>query len=92
MIYISKRIYDELTTEKAHDGANDVCYCGWHRAEYKYDERGNKIEESYYGLNDEAVINTQHGLHKIISKYDERGNKIEESYYGINNEPVIHEL
>ena len=48
---------------------------------YKYDSKGNKIEESYYdsGGNLSEDYGIKMGISTIIYKYDSKGNKIEES-------------
>jgi hypothetical protein len=53
----------------------------------KYDERGNVIEVSFYGVDRKPIL-VADGYAKIENKYDERGNIIKSIFYGINGKPL----
>ena len=62
-----------------------VCLCNYGYAKWvsKYDERGNRTEVSYYGIDGKPCLHKD-GNAKWVSKYDERGNETETSFYGID--------
>jgi pSer/pThr/pTyr-binding forkhead associated (FHA) protein len=55
----------------------------------KYDERGNRTEWAYFGLEGRPVPHKD-GFAKATAKYDERGNNTEVAYFGPDDKPVLH--
>ena len=60
-----------LVSEIAHDldGNPAVNSRGFYRAEYTWDEHGNKLSEAYYGVNEEPVNNTDVGYARALFTY-----------------------
>ena len=40
----------------------------------RYDERGNRIEQAYFGVDGQAVLLKEQGYARATWRYDERGN------------------
>ena len=57
----------------------------------KYDDKGNKIETTYYDSSGQQVNDKMFGVAIVRNKYDDKGNQIETSFYGmdgqLNNSP-----
>ena len=53
-----------------------------------YDKHGNRLEESYFGLNNELVLSDE-GAAKYINKYDTFNNRVEQSYFGVDGKPAM---
>ena len=64
-------------------GLNGNLADGMQESRYKYDERDNIVEESYYG-NSGNLVNNNNGYHKIVKKYNSRNLCVQEEYYGTN--------
>lgn len=60
---------------------------GYHKISYAYDAKGNKIEESYWGVGEKAILSASN-YHKLVSSYDAYGNLTEECAYGTDGKPV----
>lgn len=60
---------------------------GWAIARNEYDDRNNRISESYFDEND-SPMKGKDGYHKAVYKYDALDRQIEFSYFGISNEPI----
>lgn len=60
---------------------------GFHKVAYAYDSQGHKIEESYWGVQENAILCSSH-YHKLVSSYDAYGNLIEERVYGTDGRPT----
>lgn len=58
-----------------------------HKVVYHYDEKGKKVEESYWGVQDNPIPCAS-GYHKLVSSYDAYGNLTEERVYGADSKPV----
>jgi len=50
----------------------------------KYNTKGNKVERSFFGLEEQAII--RNGYHKWIKKYNSKGQEIEESFFGLEEQ------
>lgn len=50
---------------------------------YKYDDRDNVLEESYFGGTGKAV-NCSYGYHKVIRKYNSMNLKVQEEFFDTN--------
>lgn len=61
---------------------------GWAICRMKYDNNGNKLEESYYNVSDKPM-SCPEGYHKVISVYDKNNHEIEKSYFGENGKPSL---
>lgn len=68
-----------------------------------YNDKGIKIDESFYGTNEEPILITdkydffntnkyQSGMQKIKYEYDSKGNIIEKSFYGTDGKPIISKI
>jgi hypothetical protein len=55
----------------------------------RYDERGNAIEHSFHGLNEELVPQKDLGAPIIRFTFDDRGNRIEGMVYGVDELPML---
>ncbi len=64
-------------------GLNGSLSSGKQEIRYKYDERDNVIEESYFGNSGNAV-NKSEGYHKIVKKYNSRNLCVQIEYYATN--------
>jgi len=54
----------------------------------EYDNLGNRIEESFYGVKGDPVL-LKTGYSKLKTKYDDTGNKIEIIYFDTDYKPVL---
>lgn len=61
---------------------------GFFKNKIIYDERGNRRDESYYGINDEP-ISSSNGVFRVKIKYDENDNVIERRWFGVNGKPTL---
>ena len=52
------------------------------------DERGNQIEEAYFGLDGKPCLHKK-GYHRWTARYNERGNSIETTYFGLDGKKVV---
>lgn len=59
----------------------------YHIKKTERDERGNVIEESYFGI-EEMPVKTRIGFHKMMKKYDENDNNIEVEYFDLGKNKV----
>lgn len=82
--YITGRIVNEVSQRVE---LSEIKNCA--KTIYKYNERGNKTEESYYDVNDKLCNNEMESA--IVSyKYDRFNNIIEESHFGIDKLPCLN--
>jgi len=58
-------------------------------AREKYDDRGNKVEEAYFGEDEKLRIGPD-GYAMFRSKYDDHGNQTEIAYFGKDEKPRVH--
>lgn len=61
-------------------GLNESLAPNMQETRYKYDDRDNVIEESYFGNSGNAV-NCENGYHKVIKKYNSSNQNIQEEYF-----------
>jgi len=61
----------------------------YHQVKYQRDERGNVINESYWGIRSNAV-KTKFGVHEIKRKSSKDDNMIEMEFFGLSGEPVAN--
>ncbi|MBF0566195.1 MAG: hypothetical protein HQK89_13245 [Nitrospirae bacterium] len=52
-----------------------------------YDNRGNMVEESYFGVRDEPVNNSS-GYHRVTLEYNAKGQKTFRQYFGKDHNPA----
>ena len=52
-----------------------------------FDKRSNKIEATFFDLDDKSVLNA---YHKWISELDEQSNEIERAYLDPNDKSILH--
>lgn len=52
----------------------------------QYNDNGDVIVESYYGIDDALKLHSRLGVAMVKRAYDDNGNIVEESYYGIDEE------
>lgn len=64
-------------------GLNGNLAANMQEIRYKYDDRDNIIEETYFGGSGNAV-NCTNGYHKVIRKYNSSNQNIQEEYYNTN--------
>ncbi|MCP4229236.1 MAG: hypothetical protein GY771_03695 [bacterium] len=91
--------FQNSISEFDKDGKPALDWFGVSCVEYKRDDKGNIISESYYGMEDEPVfaneaymgcyVDAETGTHRIDYTYDENGNRTSISYFGIYGQPVI---
>jgi YD repeat-containing protein len=62
---------------------------GYAKRTQTYDDRGNLIEQAYWGA-DDALIPNNNGYAKYAQAYDEQGNLIEWTYLGIDDAPILN--
>lgn len=62
---------------------------GWAIARYEFDDRNNRISESYFDASDKPTKGKE-GYHKAAYKYDNLDRQIEISYYGENGEAILY--
>jgi hypothetical protein len=55
----------------------------------RYDERGNLIEQSYFGIHDEPVVYASTGEHRFVKNYDRFGNPTLFAYYDDQDRPTL---
>ena len=63
---------------------------GYAKRTVKIDERGNIIEQAYFGIDGKLCL-IHIGYAKVTMKYDEQGNIIEAAYYGVDDKPAALE-
>jgi len=63
---------------------------GSHRLASVFDEMGNTLEVTSWGVEDQAVLN-QSGYHRRTHSYDEQGNKLTEAYFGADGQPCLRQ-
>jgi hypothetical protein len=68
------------------DGKRCLTKDGYAKETAIYDERGNRIEEAYFGLHDEPVIDQSSSFQTAKMSYDDRGNPISWEYYGVDGQ------
>ena len=54
-----------------------------------YDDRGNRTEYSYHGVNGELVMQKE-GVARVCIEFDPRGFEVGRSFFGARAEPVLH--
>ena len=57
----------------------------------EYDSRGNRIRESYFGLNGEPVLSGDF-YHRYDSKYNKYNQLVEQRIYGADNKPTLGDV
>jgi hypothetical protein len=60
-------------------------YAGWRST---YDVRGNKLEVTYFGLNERRTLNKEDRIAGWRAKFDERDNEIETVFFGLDGRPA----
>jgi hypothetical protein len=60
---------------------------GWNS---KFDERGNEVEEAFFGVEGFPIINKHDGVSGWRTKYDEFGNAVEVAYFGLAGKPILN--
>lgn len=74
-----------LGTER--QGSHDGNYCSV--VKLKYDQYGNRLEESYYSLDGQPSIRKDIGVYGQSYTYDKHGNRIKTTYIDDNGNPII---
>lgn len=83
---IERRYYN--TKDEPIISKKEGCACI--RSHTYYDDYNHRVvEQSYWGVHDEPVINNVNYTHKDVSVYDERGNLLEWSIYGKDGELTL---
>jgi hypothetical protein len=54
---------------------------GFARLAARFDERGNKIEEAYFGVNGHPIVRIDVSAARIIWRYDENDKPIQKLYF-----------
>lgn len=69
------------------DAGQPVNSRGWdaHKVVYERDPRGNRISESYFGVDGEPLVN-RYGGFKLRTKYDDADRVVSTTYIGLNDE------
>jgi YD repeat-containing protein len=57
---------------------------------FRYDARGNKIGEAYFGTDDQPILRADWGVARIINGYDDHDNLINVTFFGTDGQPVLH--
>ncbi len=60
----------------------------WAISRMEYDNRDNKISESYFDEKDQPTLSSE-GYHKCIVKYDKQDRRIEVAYFGTDGKPIL---
>lgn len=55
----------------------------------KFDERGNEIETSFFGIHGKPVMNV-YRIHRSTAAYDTFGNEIDSARFGVSGEPILN--
>ena len=63
---------------------------GFARVTYRYDERGNRVEQAGFGVDGKPTLNKRDGLARVTKRFDERGKQVEEAYFGVDGKPILH--
>lgn len=81
---------DTLTGATCRDRNGDLQLSddGWARLEAESDKFGNMISTTYFGVNDEPVINLETHAHRLVMEYDERGYKTAQFTYASDGAPT----
>lgn len=83
---IERRYYD--TQDEPIISKKEGCACI--RSHTYYDDNNHRVvEQSYWGVHDEPVLNNINYTHKDVGIYDERGNLLEWSIYGKDEELTL---
>jgi hypothetical protein len=61
---------------------------GYARKTSRYDPRGNRIEDAFFGI-DGKPVRSEEGIARIETSYDESGRLIGECYYGPDNQLAL---
>ena len=59
------------------------------RTTWAYDDRGNRIEYAYYGVDGAPVLHRTGGAAREGQTYDERGNILSRLFFGIDGKPIL---
>ena len=87
-----------VTENKSNRYGNIECVIFYHsnnrpcsfpaRSIIKYDNRGNKTEEAYWGIDGKPCTESKYSIYaKATYKYDSNRNKMEEAYWGVDGKP-----
>lgn len=60
----------------------------WAISRNVYDNKGNKLEQSYYNSQDKPTLSSD-GYHKVKYVYDNQNRETEASYYGTDGKPIL---
>jgi PDZ domain len=93
-IHAVKKSYDERGNCIAWeyygaDGQRCLAKDGYAKMTANYDERGNQVKVTCFGLRDEPAIDQSNGAHAVEQSYDERGNCIAWEYYGADGQRCL---
>jgi hypothetical protein len=61
----------------------------WRAFTSRYDERGNLLEQTNFGVDGRPTPRAIDGVARITWIFDERGNKVEEAYFGVYGKPTL---
>ena len=64
----------------------------WHGRHGPTDDRGNRIEYAYYGVDGAPVLDKTLGAARETYTYDERGSVLTRSFFGIDGKPILHRV
>ncbi len=59
------------------------------RTAQRYDQRGNLIEQLYFGTDGRSILRKDIGAARTATRYDERGNMVEQTYFGTDGQPIL---
>ena len=65
-----------------HDG-------GYASLSRKYDEHGNQVEESYFGVDGRPVLE-KNGVAHVMMGYDDRGFRSEGAFFEVDGKPTLN--
>jgi hypothetical protein len=92
---ITKYAYDAKgnKTECSYFDRDDspIAIDGIHKIIYKFNVNNNKVEEIYFGRNNEKVVDEE-GIHHYFFVYDNKGREIQRAYFGVDDQPIINNV
>jgi hypothetical protein len=70
------------------DGEARTWPAGYHRWVTRYNARGNRLEDAYFGPTGQPVVTTW-GYHRCVVRFDARGRALEQVNYGAAGDPAF---